>query len=95
MSKNVQKLWLRRVVSWIIILATLVAVPSCTRPYYRRQADREVNCIIDTRRWRSARRRAQFRIDVDPKSRMFDPNSPDCPPMPPDDPISHQVDGVR
>jgi hypothetical protein len=33
----------------------------------------------------------EFRIDIDPKSRMFDPNSPDCPPMPPDDPVSHQL----
>ena len=41
--------------------------------------------------WRSAAAPGEFRIDVDPRSRMFDPDDPDCPPMPPDDPISHQL----
>ena len=36
-------------------------------------------------------RRADIGIDVDPRSRMFDPNSPDCPPRPPDDPVSHKI----
>jgi hypothetical protein len=75
----------------LLLLSLFTTSTSCTRPYYRRQADREVNCIIDHKSMALGNAPGQFRIDVDPKSRMFDPNSPDCPPMPPDDPISHQL----
>jgi hypothetical protein len=75
----------------LVLLSLFVTSTSCTRPYYRRQADREVNCIIDHKSMALGSAPGEFRIDVDPKSRMFDPNSPDCPPMPPDDPISHQL----
>jgi len=75
----------------IIVLLAIASAASCTRPYYRRQADREVNCIIDHKALALGETPGTYRIDVDPKSRMFDPNSPDCPPMPPDDPISHQL----
>jgi hypothetical protein len=85
------KLSLRRAVSCALLFSTITTQLSCTRPYYRRQADREVNCIIDNKSMALGEAPGQFRIDVDPKSRMFDPNSPDCPPMPPDDPISHQL----
>lgn len=40
-----------------------------------------------------------FRLGYDPRSRYFDPTNPDRPPMPPDDPTSHQlmhyIDGKR
>ncbi len=75
-----------------IVAATFLATSlSCTRPYYRRQADREVNALIDSKAAALGMAPGQYRIAVDPKSRMFDPNSPDCPPMPPDDPISHEL----
>src|SRR5690606_34394463 len=32
-----------------------------------------------------------FTIEPDHRSRFFDPFDPDCPPMPPDDPVSHQL----
>ena len=76
---------------WIVLLAALAASLGCTRSYYRQQADTEVNCIIDNKSAAVGSAPGQFRIDVDPRSRMYDPNSPDCPPMPPDDPISHQL----
>ena len=47
MRSIIESLALRRVVSCITMITTLISVPSCNRPYYRRQADREVNCIID------------------------------------------------
>ena len=91
-ATNLNTRSIRHALSWAFVFATFATQLSCTRPYYRRQADREVNCIIDNKSMaRRARRRVEFRIDVDPRSRMFDPNSPDCPPMPPDDPMSHQL----
>ncbi len=63
----------------------------CSRNHYRRQADSEVNCIIDNKSIAVGSTPGEFRIDIDPRSRMYDPNNPDCPPMPPDDPISHQL----
>jgi hypothetical protein len=63
----------------------------CTRAHYRRQADREVNAIIDQKAIALGAAPDAYRMDIDPRSRMFDPNSPDCPPRPPDDPISHKL----
>lgn len=34
---------------------------------------------------------ADFGIEIDPRSRLFDPTDPDSPPMPPDDPDSHRL----
>jgi hypothetical protein len=69
----------------------LVLASGCTRAHYRRQADREVNCVIDNKAVAVGEAPGRYRIDVDPRSRMYDGNNPDCPPMPPDDPISHQL----
>ena len=69
----------------------MTCLSGCTRAYYRKQADAEVNCIVDHKAEAVGAAAGEFRIDVDPRSRMFDPDDPDCPPMPPDDPISHQL----
>ena len=79
--------WRRPWCSW----PRLTCLSGCTRAYYRKQADAEVNCIIDHKAEAVGSTPGEFRIDVDPRSRMFDPDDPDCPPMPPDDPISHQL----
>ncbi len=81
----------RRVAAALVLLAVSVCLSGCTRSYYRRQADQEVNGIIDHKAEAVGSLPGEFRIDVDPRSRMFDPDDPDCPPMPPDDPISHQL----
>src|SRR3954468_953614 len=85
----------RKRVSWPIRLTLLLAVVGfiggCSRAHYRRQADREVNAIIDNKALALGEAPGGYRIDVDPRSRMFDANSPDCPPRPPDDPISHKL----
>lgn len=72
----------------------------CHRGYYRRQADQEARRLIQQKscdpRWNSS---ADGSIEIDPQSRMFDPFSMDHPPIPPDDPASHNlmhcVDGHR
>jgi len=86
--------------AWAGVLGLLVlVVAGCSRAYYRRQADNEVYALVDQAaddpRWPLE----DYTIQPDFRSRMFDPNSPDCPPMPPDDPESHRlmrrVDGKR
>jgi hypothetical protein len=75
----------------LVLLVAIGFVAGCTRAHYRRQADREVNSIIDNKALALGEAPGGYRIDVDPRSRMFDPNSPDCPPRPPDDPVSHKL----
>lgn len=81
----------RRIAAAAVLLAATVLLSGCTRAYYRLQADAEVNAIIDDKLAAAGLEPGKFRIDVDPRSRMYDANAPDCPPMPPDDPVSHEL----
>jgi hypothetical protein len=85
---------------WSVTIVLLAAsIAGCTRAYYRKSADREVNRLISEKsadpRW------ALTLPTIAPPedSRLFDPGDPDHPPMPPDDPASHKlmerVDGKR
>ncbi|MEM7557769.1 MAG: hypothetical protein AAF394_01475 [Planctomycetota bacterium] len=79
------------------LLAGLLAVGGCSRSKYRVAADQEAYQIIAQKncdpRWTAPK----FNIDVDARSRYFDPYRPDCSPAPRDDPSSHRymhcVDG--
>lgn len=75
----------------LVVLTVAVTLAGCTRAHYRRQADQEVNCIVDNKAIAAGSSPGEFRINVDPRSRMYDGSNPDCPPMPPDDPVSHQL----
>ncbi|RLT03783.1 MAG: hypothetical protein DWI21_15225 [Planctomycetota bacterium] len=73
----------------------LLANSGCTRAWWRKQADDDVRKTV-------AEKNGYFDYgDVTPPadSRLSDPFDPDCEPMPPDDPTSHQlmhcVDGHR
>ena len=63
----------------------------CSRALYRTRADRQVYGLVHQAasdpRWPLE----GYTIEPDPASRFFDPTSPDCPPMPPDDPVSHNL----
>lgn len=80
----------------LCLCALLVCAGSgCTRAWWRQQADEEVQETV-------AEKYGYFdNIEVTPAgdSRLFDPFDPDCEPMPPDDPNSHElmhcVDGHR
>ncbi|MBN2024118.1 MAG: hypothetical protein JW809_15145 [Pirellulales bacterium] len=76
-----------------------LALAGCSRAFYRRQADREVQELVECAASRAGADATPRSIQPDRQSRMFDPNCPDCPPMPPDDPRSHElmqcVDGKR
>jgi outer membrane protein TolC len=82
-----------------VVLALALLFFGCSRAYYRRSADCETYSILKQKtkdpRWAVP----STSIDPKPTSRLFDPNVPDCPPMPPDDPAAHQymhcVDGMK
>jgi len=79
---------------WTLFLGGLIsfsALAGCTRTHYRRQADRQTYQILAEKsadpRWRLPR----MNITPDEKSRFYNPSSPDCPPLPPDDPTAHRT----
>ena len=74
---------------WMLGLASVFV--GCSRTYYRQQADEDVYASVEATLPATYGPRGDFTIDVDPRSRMFDPFDPDFEPMPPDDPRSHQV----
>ncbi|WP_197528503.1 TolC family protein [Aeoliella mucimassa] len=82
----------------LLVVLTLVGT-GCSSTFYRRQADQEANCLVDEKAIPAEGVPGEYRIDLDPRSRMFDPFDPDCEPMPPDDPTSARylecVDGKR
>jgi Outer membrane efflux protein len=75
----------------VVFCSIICSSIGCSRAYYRQQADEEANCIIDNKSLAAGSEPGQFRMDIDPRSRMYDADDPDCPPMPPDDPVSHQL----
>ena len=79
---------IRRLMVFGLLAATL---GGCSRNYYRRQADADAYSLVQQAscdpRWPNA----GFTIETHPESRMYDSENPDCPPMPPDDPTSHQL----
>ena len=92
-----QSLHGRRLRSLTALLA-LTATTGCQREWYRQQADEEVACLIAEKsygNWDIG----YDGVDPDPRSRYFDPYDPVRPPMPEDDPFSHEfmhsVDGKK
>ena len=76
-------------VTMAIALALLAGAEGCSRPFYRQQADADAYRLTDQKAAVLDAPAEQYRIEVDPRSRMFDPFDPDCEPMPPDDPLSN------
>ena len=72
-------------------IATIMVSTGCHRGYYRRQADAEATNLIREKlndpRWSQL----SPSIAIQPDSRMHDPFSADHPPLPPDDPASHDL----
>ncbi|MEM0924496.1 MAG: hypothetical protein AAGJ83_00525 [Planctomycetota bacterium] len=84
----------------MLLVAASLATLGCHRQFYRKQADQEVDCLIEEKSSHLARRpTADFDIDLDRRSRMYNPFDLDFQPMPMDDPASHRymqcVDGRR
>ena len=83
----------------LVTLLGMFLLVGCNRAFYRQQADQDVACMVAEKsndpRWALS----NFNINMDPRSRYYDPYDPDAPPMPPDDPGLHQfmhcVDGKK
>ena len=69
-------------------LGLILVLVGCTRDHYRKTADEQTYRILEEKaddpRWSQD----NFDITPDPKSRFFDHNDPDHPPLPPDDPVA-------
>lgn len=91
---------LRSSAVWMLVAVVGLSASGCNRALYRKKADREAYELIDQKVCHSGEDPGQaLRIEVSQQSRMFDPFDIDRPPMPQDDPKSHQymhcVDGKR
>lgn len=71
----------------------------CSQTQHRLNADREAYSTIAERNGDPRWSQSDVGIDMDPRSRYFDPYNPDCSPMPADDPAAHRymhcVDGMK
>jgi hypothetical protein len=84
-----------RFIHFGMLAVSMIGVGGCSRHWFRARADRDAQAVI--------REKGGYldngQIDTPIESRLHDPYSIDCPPMPPDDPQSHQlmhfVDGKR
>lgn len=84
----------------VVFSATLLNSGCDRRSYYRQEADREVDLLIqEAGTVNPTYQFDDFTIQMDPRSRYFYDQHPDQPPMPMDDPDSNQfmqvVDGKR
>ncbi len=83
----------------VLLASALIAASGCSRTKYRLGADHEAYCAIAEKNFDSRWYVDDYSVEMDPRSRYFDPYDPDRPPMPADDPTSHQymhfVDGKK
>ncbi len=75
----------------IVEVCMLVFGSGCHRQHYRKQADCEANFLLDEKASHLSRPpQDALRIDIDRRSRMFNPFDLDFQPMPLDDPSSYE-----
>jgi len=77
--------------TFLVIVVLIAAQFGCSRSHYRLRADREVYCLVESGSTDPRWPLENYTINPDPRSRFYDPSPPDCPPMPVDDPVSHQL----
>lgn len=70
-------------------LAVSTGLTGCSRAFWRNQADRDayeaIGQKLSDERWAVPR----VELAADPRSRFYEPNNPDCLPLPPDDAAAH------
>ncbi len=89
----------RRPILALLLLGIAIASAGCNRGRYRQQADDAAYALIHEKADNPHWPLEGYTIQVDPRSRMYDPFNPDFHPMPEDDPSSHRymqcVDGKK
>lgn len=77
----------------LLSLCFLIPASGCSRSWYREQADREAAELVAEKAiaTNGLLEKSPFSIATGPESRLFDPADPDHPPLPPDDPASHDL----
>ena len=95
-----QNFVLKRYFMGILACALIeLCLTGCSQSQHRLNADREAYSTIAERNGDPRWAQDDVGIDMDPRSRFFDPHNPDCSPMPPDDPAAHRymhcVDGMQ
>jgi hypothetical protein len=84
--------------SWMALLALLLCT-SCSRAYYRKQADCNALDLISQKANDPHWKIEDYHVLPAEESRLYDPYDPDCEPMPCDDPTAHSymkcVDGKK
>ena len=81
-----------RGVVWAMAITWLVGSSAgCTRMFYRKQADREVDAILREKDVFPAWKIENMQVYPDARARFADPTKPDRPPMPPDDPAAKML----
>src|SRR5689334_4559026 len=83
--------WLRRLACAAVALGCAAGLSSCTRSYFRRAADKEVDAVLCEKDKYPQWGIQQYHVYPDPRARFADPTDPDRPPMPPDDPAAHDL----
>ena len=63
----------------------------CSRSYYRKATDDQTYAIVDENNQDSRWSIDGFDITPDSRSRFYNSEDPDFPPMPPDDPSAHRL----
>lgn len=74
----------------LLAAVCLAGAVGCSRTFHRQAADSDAYCLIGPKSEVAGASLPTYRIEVDPRSRMFNPNNPDAEPMPPDDPTAHR-----
>jgi len=81
------------------MMLVAVVASGCNRAHYRQQADREVYALINEKSCDPRWDLQNYSIEMDPRSRYYQPGDPDLVEMPMDDPASRRfmecIDGKR
>ena len=67
----------------LLVAVCLTGAVGCSRTFHRQAADSDAYCLIGPKSEVAGASLPTYRIEVDPRSRMFNPNNPDAEPMPP------------
>ena len=78
----------RSILATLLVLGLLMSLSGCTRRFFRRRADAEVDEILCEKDKYPQWKLNDYYVYPHPLSRFADPTDPDRPPMPPDDPAA-------